>query len=458
MSDVERDPIASPHPIPSLAATQIDPSLDLTAAPEAAMLVPPEITAQTFRDYVHGQWLRVRGGESGTLPVFLTLIIIVIVFQSISPGHVFLSSGNIVNLFQQSAVFMVLAMAETFALLIGEIDLSVGFVGPVGATIAVQLVQPSTTNWPWFAAIAVALIICAVIGALQGLLISRLRLPSFIVTLGGLLVFNGVLLIVLGFGPFSGYPSLTGSQPNLHALYDLMWGHVGPTAGWVILAIIVAVLGTSMFRRDSRRRQSGLVAPPVSLTLLKIGFLAAAGGGVVAVCNVNRAAVGSIAGVPWAIFIVLGVLAAWTFLLQRTRFGRYLYAIGGNPEAARRAGINVENIRTLAFVLCAVTSGVAGLLYASYLGGMSNNVNGGQLVLYAVAAAVIGGTSLFGERGKAAYGVLGGLVIGGIYNGMYLLGLKVEWEFIVTGLVLAAAVTIDALSRRNSNLGAFGRR
>ena len=202
-----------------------------------------------------------------------------------------------------------------------------------------------------------------------------------------------------------------------------------------------------------QRRRSGLVAPPRILSMAKIVALAVAGVGVVMICNVNRAAIGTLAGVPWAIFIVLGVLGAYTFLLQRTRFGRYIYAIGGNAEAARRAGINVSAIRTWAFVLCSFTAGIGGLLYASYLGGMSNNVNGGQLVLYAVAAAVIGGTSLFGGRGKAAHGVLGGLVIGGIYNGMYLLGLTVQWEFIVTGGVLLFAVAVDALSRRGSAPG-----
>jgi D-xylose transport system permease protein len=423
-------------------------AVSLGDANKIEALLPPELAAQSFGDYARRQLSRIRGGEAGTLPVFLALIIIVIVFQSISPGHVFLSAGNIVNLFQQSAVFMVLAMAEIFALVLGEIDLSIGFVGPVGATIAVQLVQPSTANWPWIPAIVIALLTCAFIGLLQGLLIARLRLPSFIVTLGGNLVFNGVLLIVLAFGPFSGYPSLSGSQSNVHALYDLMWGHIGPTAGWLVLVALVAILGAGTFRRDARRRKSGLVAPPVSVTVAKIAFIAAIGAAVVAICNVNRATAGTISGVPWAIFIVFGVLAAWTFLMQRTRFGRYLYAIGGNAEAARRAGVNVENIRTIAFMLCAFTGGIAGLLYASYLGGMSNNVNGGQLVLYAVAAAVIGGASLFGGRGRMAHGVLGGLVIGGIYNGMYLLGLKVQWEFIVTGLVLAAAVTVDALSRR----------
>jgi D-xylose transport system permease protein len=444
------DPDSRSTEAPSAPEAPIE-SVDLTAAPEAAApLVPPEIVAQSLRDYGRGQVLRIRSGESGMLPVILGLIIIVIVFQTISPHHVFLSAGNIVNLFLQSAVFMVLAMGEIFVLLLGDIDLSIGYVGPVGAVIAVQLVQPSTSNWPWFLAIIMALVACAAIGAFQGTLVTRLRLPSFIVTLAGLLIFNGVLLIILAIGPFSGYPSLSGPQPNLQALYHLMWGHISPTASWVVMALIVAALGLNLFFRDLRRRRSGLVAPPLSLTVIKIVFMAAVGVAVVAVCNVNRATVGTLEGVPWAIFIVLGVLGAWTFLLQRTRYGRYVYAIGGNPEAARRAGINVNAIRTWAFILCSFTAGIAGLLYASYLGGMSNNVNGGQLVLYSVAAAVIGGTSLFGGRGKAAHGVLGGLVIGGIYNGMYLLGLAVQWEFIVTGLVLIGAVTVDALSRRST--------
>lgn len=442
-------PSAREHPAP------VEPIVDLTAATEGTeSLVPPEVVAQSFREYVHGQLIRIRSGESGLLPVVVALIVLIVVFQTISPSHVFLSAGNIVNLFLQSAVFMVLAMAETWALMLGEIDLSIGYVGPVGGVIAVQLVQPVTTNWPWIPAIIVALAACALIGGLQGTLITRLRLPSFIVTLAGLLIFNGVLLIVLGFGPFSGYPSLTGLSPNLHALYDLMWGHISPLGGWIAMAVIVGLMSLNLYLRDARRRRSGLVAPPISVTLIKIAFMAVMGIAVVAVCNVNRASIGTLEGVPWAIFIVLGVLGLWTVVLQRTRYGRYVNAIGGNPEAARRAGINVNRVRTVAFALCAMTAGVAGLLYASYLGGMSNNVNGGQLVLYAVAAAVIGGTSLFGGRGRMANGVLGGLVIGTIYNGMYLLGLAVQWEFIVTGAVLIAAVTIDSLSRRGIAGGA----
>ena len=181
--------------------------------------------------------------------------------------------------------------------------------------------------------------------------------------------------------------------------------------------------------------------------------MAVVGAVVVGICNINRANLGTLAGVPWVIPIVFGVLGAWTLLLQRTRYGRYVYAIGGNPEAARRAGVSLPRVRTIAFMLCSMTAGLAGLLYASYLGGMSNNVNGGQLVLYAVAAAVIGGTSLFGGRGKVMHGVLGGLVIGGIYNGMYLLGLSAQWQFMVTGFVLLGAVTIDALSRRGALTG-----
>jgi D-xylose transport system permease protein len=440
----------SPTTTPNRPGDGIPPSVDLTAADGRDALVPAEVMAQSLPDYARAALVRIRGGESGALPVLLAMVVIVIVFQGISPHHVFLSAGNIVNLFLQSAVFMVLAMAEIFALLLGEIDLSIGYVGPVGAVIAVQLVQPSTSNWPWIPAIIVALIACALIGAFQGTLVTRLRLPSFIVTLAGLLIFNGVLLIVLAIGPFSGYPSLNGLSANLHALSDLMGGHVSPLVGWVAVAVIVGFLSLSLFLRDERRRRSGLVAPPRSLSVIKIVLMAAIGAGVVTICNVNRANIGTLRGVPYAFFIVLGVLGAWTFLLQRTRYGRYVYAIGGNPEAARRAGINVNRVRTWAFVLCSFTAGIAGLLYASYLGGMSNNVNGGQLVLYAVAGAVIGGTSLFGGRGKAIHGVMGGLVIGGIYNGMYLLGLAVQWEFIVTGLVLIGAVTIDALSRRGS--------
>src|SRR6202521_6406505 len=197
------------------------PPPDPTAAVQAAAAeLPPELVAQTFGQYARAYVARVRSGQSGVLPVVAGLVAIMVVFEVISPNHVFLSAGNLVNLFQQSAVFMVLAMAETFALLLGEIDLSVGFVGACGAVIAVQLVQPATTKWPWWAAILAGLLACAVIGAFHGTLITRLRLPSLIVTLAGLLIWNGGMLLILLLGPFSGYPSLVGSNPNLKVLYN----------------------------------------------------------------------------------------------------------------------------------------------------------------------------------------------------------------------------------------------
>jgi D-xylose transport system permease protein len=430
---------------------------DLTAArPDAAIAeLPPEVVAQSLSDYVRAWLLRIRAGESGVLPVLVALVIIAVVFQTISHG-LYLSSGNIVNLFQQSAVFMVLAMAEGFALILGEIDLSIGYVGAVGAAITVQLVQPGGSyRWAWFPAILAGLLFCTLFGAAQGTLITRLRLPSFIVTLAGYLIGNGLMLIVLLIA-FSGFPSLSGTDVDRSTIYNLMWGSLDPTVSVVGAAVVVVALGAFMFWGDERRRRSGLVAPPRSLTIIKIALIAIVAAVVVAICNQNRAIFGVNEGVPWVIPIVLAVFGAWTILLTRTRYGRYVYAIGGNPEAARRAGINLSRVRTIAFALCALTAGIGMLLFASYLGGMSNNVNGGSQVLYAVAAAVIGGTSLFGGRGKPLHGLLGGLVIGAIYNGMYLQSLDVKYQFIVTGLVLIAAVTVDAVSRRGSIGGLMG--
>jgi D-xylose transport system permease protein len=430
---------------------------DPTAAVHAATIeMPPELVAQSLGEWLRAWLTRIRSGDSGVLPVILALLIITIVFQTISPNHVFLSAGNLVNLFQQSAVFMVLAMGEIFVILLGEIDLSIAYAGGVGAAVTVQLVQPATTKWPWWAAIIAGLLVCAVIGALQGSLITRLRLSSLIVTLAGLLIWQGTMLIILGLA-FSGYPSLAGLDSNRQVLYNLMNGTIDPVISWIGAAVVVIAIAALLWFGDSRRRRSGLVAPPVSLTIIKIALIALISIAVVAICNVNRAAFGTLAGVPWVIPIVLAVFGVWMVILQRTKFGRYVYAIGGNPEAARRAGINLAGVRTLCFIICSFTAGIGLLLYASYLGGMSGNINGGQLVLYAIASVVLAGTSLFGGRGKVIHGILGGLVIGGIYNGMGLLGLDVRWQFIVTGLVLLVAITIDSLSRRSATSGSAAR-
>ena len=430
---------------------------DLTAVPDVVAEVPATLIAQSLNQYVTAYVARIRAGESGVLPVVVAMVAIIVVFQAIGPNGLYLSPGNLVNLFQQSAVIMVLAMAEGFALVLGEIDLSVGFVGACGAAITVQLIQPATTNWAWPLAIVAGLVFCLVFGAVQGLLITQLRLPSFIVTLAGYLVANGVFLKILLFGPFSGYPNLIGQSDNLHTIYNLMWANIDPTISWIGAAVVVAGLGVVIWLSDARRRGSGLVAPPPSISLIKIAAIAVVAFVVVFICNLNRGVLIVQEGVPWVIPIVLAILGVWTVIFGRTRYGRYIYAIGGNPEAARRAGINVSLIRTTAFMLVSFTAGIGMLLYASYLNGMSNNVQGGQYVLYAVAAAVIGGTSLMGGRGKPLHGVLGGLVIGAIYNGMYLKQLEFEWQYIVTGLVLLAAIIIDAVSRRGSASGSVTR-
>jgi D-xylose transport system permease protein len=421
---------------------------DLTAAPEAAAAeVPPELVAQSLGQYLRALWARVRSGDSGVLPVVLAIVVVAVSFQVANPA--FLSPQNLVNLFEQSSVYMVLAMAEIFALLLGEIDLSVGLVMAFGSVVVAELVQPTGANWPWWLAIIVGLLACSAVGAIQGSLVARLRLPSFIVTLGGLLILEGVAIILLG----PGLVSIGNSQfTNEVILYDIFWGKLDPVVGWILLAVLVGAYGTGLWLRDARKRRHGLETPPRSLTAMKIVLMAVAGIAVVAICNINRAHYGTIEGVPYIIPIVLVVLGAWTVLLQRTRFGRYVYAIGGNAEAARRAGVSLTAIRTWGFVLAALTAGIAGVLFVSWQVSLTTNIikTANSYVLLAVAAAVIGGTSLFGGRGKTIHGVLGGLVIGAIYNGLYLLGVSSWWIDVVVAAVLLAAVTIDVLSRRGA--------
>ncbi len=434
----------APAPAPAPA-----PLVDLTAATgEAAIAeVPPALTAQTLGQFLGAWWQRIRSGDSGVLPVLLGIVIVAVAFQ-IANGK-FLSPQNLVNLFEQSSIYMLLAMAEIFALLLGEIDLSVGLVMGLGAVMVAEEVQPAGLNWPWWLAIIVSLLVCSAVGAIQGSMVARLKMPSFIVTLGGLLVLEGIAIIVLG-GSLVGIGNSHYSSEV--AIYNIFYGHFDPLFSWIALAVVGVIGAAAVWFADDRRRRSGLVAPPASLTLAKIVVAAAAGILVVALCNVNRAHFGVIQGLPYIIPIVLAVLFAWTILLQRTRFGRYVYAIGGNPEAARRAGISLPRIRTLGFILASLTAGIAGVLFASWQVSITTNIikDSNSYVLLAVAGAVIGGTSLFGGRGKTIHGVLGGLVIGSIYNGLFLLGITSDWIDIVVALVLLAAGTIDVLSRRGA--------
>ena len=282
-------------------------AVDLTAAPEAAAAdVPPELLAQSLGQYLRAWWLRVRSGNSGVLPVVLAMVMVAVVFEIITPEHAFLRPSNLVYIFGLSTVYMVLAMAETVVLLLAEIDLSVGAVALFGGVIAFKLVQQPGPDWPWWAAMLAALVGCGVVGALQGTLTARLKIPSFVVTLGGFLLFSGILIVVLGGA--DGNVNVSSSVPNQRVIYDLVQGLIVPVAGWVALAVVVVAVGTALWLRAAARRRQGLVAPPVSLTAIRIALVALVGVAVVLICTVNRGtALVTVEGVPWVIPIVLVV-------------------------------------------------------------------------------------------------------------------------------------------------------
>jgi D-xylose transport system permease protein len=402
--------------------------------------MPDRTPNSSFGQYVVAWAKRIRYGESGVLPVVGGLILLVIIFQV--QDSVFLSAGNLTNLLVQGSVFVLLGMAEVWVLILGEIDLSAGYNAGVGAVITAILASPQH-DFPWWLAIIIGMAATAAIGALWGVLVIHLHLPSFVVTLAGLLGLEGLLLYLVNAYGSGGTIRITSPVLN-----DITNGNMSPTAGWIVGIVAVALFGAATLTRDGRRRRSGLVAPPLAITVLKIVSVGAAVVVLLLVCNHNRGELVPLEGVPYVVLVIAGFLVLYSFILGRTRFGRYQYAIGGNAEAARRGGVSLGWNRLWAFTLSGLTAGAAGIVYASRLGSISNNIDGGQLVLYAVAAAVIGGTSLFGGRGKMVHALLGALVIATIYNGMGLLGLAASYQYMVTALVLLAAVTIDALARR----------
>jgi D-xylose transport system permease protein len=414
-------------------------SADLITTPDASA----DLLANNLGDYFRIVARRVRSGESGALPVIAGLVVIVIIFQV--KNSLFLSAGNLVNLMNQSAFIITLGMAEVFVLLLGDIDLAAGFTAACAAVVALWMLALGDPLW---AAVLTALAAATAYGILQGIVISRLKLPSFVVTLAGQLGLSGLLLYLISATGGIG----VGGVINLHnsIVNDIEEGQLDPTVTWVVMIVIAALAGLVIFYGDFRRRSAGLVAPPVSVTLLKVAGIVVAAVVVASIADQNRGRLIVLEGLPWSVLVVLAILFVWTVLLGRTRFGRYLYAIGGNVEAARRAGINIVLVRTAAFALCGLTAGMTGIIYASYLGSISTGVDGGQNVLYAIAAAVIGGASLFGGRGKMLHAVLGGLVVGVIYNGLELLGLSAAAQLMWTALVLLAAVIVDRITRAGS--------
>jgi D-xylose transport system permease protein len=393
---------------------------------------PPAPTGTTgFADAVRSWWTDIRAGQLGSLPIIVGLIIIAIVFQS-QNDH-FLTAGNFVNLILQSAAYATIAMGIVFVLLLGEIDLSVGFVSGVAGVIATVLLIPDGNALPTWLAIVLALGSGIGIGTLHGLIITKIGIPSFVVTLAGLLAWNGVVLLLIG------------DRGTVILQDDFLVGlandFLPQATSWILWAVAVLLFAGIGLNEIRVRRRSGLDHDPITVVALRVVALAVILGIVVYVANEDR-------GIPYVFLVVGFFFLLWSFVLRRTRFGRYVYAVGGSAEAARRAGIHVDRIKIAVFAICSFMAAVGGLVLASRLRSVDTNAGGGSILLYSIAAAVIGGTSLFGGIGHMRSAILGALVIGSIDNGLGLLGLGAGEKFVITGGVLLLAVTVDSLSRK----------
>ena len=396
-----------------------------------------------IRQAVSDYWARVRGGDIGSLPAVLGLVALVLLF-GILEGSTFLSIFNFANLINQSAAIIVLAMGLIFVLLLGEIDLSAGFAA--GTCAAVLAVALNSWEMAWPLALLLALLTGAVIGIVIGLLVARLGIPSFVVTLAMFLALQGAMLLIIGEG---------GTMPiRSDAILVVMNGNMPVWAGWLLAIIIVGGFALTTFLAIRRRRKTGLPAEAMSVWAIKVIALAVLIFFATYLLNQERqlaTAKKVIQGVPWVVVVILVLLVGLTFILQRTGFGRHVYAVGGNREAARRAGINVKGLMITCFIFCSTLAAIAGVLLASRDNSVSPSTGGAQTLLFAVGAAVIGGTSLFGGRGKIRDAVIGGLVIAVIANGLPLITQQSGIQFVVTGLVLLVAASVDAISRRRAS-------
>jgi D-xylose transport system permease protein len=394
-----------------------------------------------IRDY----WRRVKGGELGALPAILGLLVLCIGFSIARP--VFFSAGNFANLLAQGAAVTVIAMGLIFVLLLGEIDLSAGFTSGVCAAILAM----ALADWgvPWYLAILAALVTGTIIGTFLGTLVAKVGIPSFVVTLAAFLAFQGVVLQLIRGGTIV---SIT--DPVILAIGNR---NIVPWLGWLLYALSIGAYAVVQITRMNGRTRRGLTHDPLSLVLLRIGALAVGGGIAVYVLNLQRSRnvlISSLQGIPIVVPIIVALLVILTFVLKRTGYGLHLYAVGGNREAAHRAGINTDRIRISAFMVCSTMAAIGGIVAASRANSVDANTGGSNVLLYAVGAAVIGGTSLFGGKGRILDAVLGGAVVAVIDNGMGLLGLSSGAKFIFTGVVLLLAAGVDALSRRRAaNVG-----
>jgi len=397
--------------------------------------------APSIKSNVRGYAERVRGGDMGALPAVFGLVVLCTVFAILRPA--FLTAGNFANLFTQGAAVTVIAMGLVFVLLLGEIDLSAGFAS--GVCAAVLAIMLSSQGLPWYVAVSAAILTGVVIGTALGSIVAKLGIPSFVVTLAAFLAFQGLVLLLVKGGTIIAIRDET--------ILSIANKNLPPTLGWILLAVGVVAYAGLQLLRSQKRAARGLTSDPISLIAVRVGALALLGGLAVYFLNIERSrnvAVVSLAGVPIVVPIVVILLLVLTFLLRRTAYGRHLYAVGGNAEAARRAGINVDRMKISAFMICSSMAAVGGVIAASRASSVDPNTGGSNVLLYAVGAAVIGGTSLFGGKGRVLDAVLGGAVVAVIENGMGLMGYSSGVKFMVTGSVLLLAAVVDALSRKRA--------
>ena len=441
------------------------------SAAVAEVAMPPGLATEPMgvRGYFHNYLLRVRGGDMGSLPAVGGLIVLVVFFLIVESG--FGSLNNFANMFREGTGTIFIAMGLVFVLLLGEIDLAAGYTAGICASVMARMMDGY--GWNWYLTIPTAIVTGLVIGLLIGVIVAKVRIPSFVVTLSFFLAFQGVCLLILNNGPGQhGQITLSDNVVNGFASsYMPIW------AGWLLVIIVVVGYAAQKLLAQAQRRREGLAGEPVAVLVAKIVTLAVVGSLVVYLLSQNRATGHPIRtvkyvnhvpqyvlvqppklqGVPYVIPVLLVLFVLLTFVLTRTRYGRHVYAVGGNTEAARRAGINVDRVRISVFVIGAALAAVGGIMISSYTSSVSANAFGGNTLLLAVGAAVIGGTSLFGGRGRVVDAIIGGAVVEVIYNGfsdLFQGNNNAAIQLIAVGLALALAATVDALSRRRA--GASG--
>jgi D-xylose transport system permease protein len=372
----------------------------------------------------------VRSGNLGSWPVILALLLVVLVFSQTAQN--FFTPVNFTNIITQMAGTCLIAYGVVFVLLIGEIDLSVAFVSGVAGVVVAETQLPTGMNLPWYLCVFLAILAGVGIGVGQGSIVALIGVPSFVVTLAGYEIWQGVILRSLTQGV------ITIQNPKINDFSNYLFSTL---AGWIMAAVVTAAYIGGVLGNAFAGRRHGIPIRDPYLLALKCTVVPVVSFLTVFILNKDR-------GVPLGLLLVVGALLVWTFVAKRTTFGRHVYAVGGNAEAARRAGINVARIRILVFAIAGGMSGLGGIVLAARLNSVDLNAGGGTLLIDAIAAAVIGGTSLFGGRGELRDALIGAALISTVSNGMFILGYSTGTIFIVTGAILLFAVTFDTLVRR----------